>query len=265
MAVAVTTAPTPLIVARRCHPGSLVRRQWTTRPAWASVKPMNTPMANSGISVLVLPPTATSSSRREHGQGPDAVAEDQPAVSHPEEVRKVVVPRQQAGEHGQPAEGGVGGERQHQGDRERDDVVGPVTPDGVGHDLAQHGLVRPRLDVELVGEHGQPEQHHAPGSRPSRSSVRLARATRGSLKSGTPLAMASTPVRALQPAEKAFSTRSTRHRLHGVRRHERLPGLGGLQAERVDQTDGDDGQQPDDEHEGGDEEGAGALRPGRGG
>ena len=44
---------------------------------------------------------------------------------------------------------------------------------------------------------------------PSSSSVRLARATRGSLKRGTPLAMASTPVRALQPAEKAFRISST--------------------------------------------------------
>jgi hypothetical protein len=39
--------------------------------------------------------------------------------------------------------------------------------------------------------------------------VRLARATRGFLKSGTPLAMASTPVKALQPEAKARSTRNT--------------------------------------------------------
>ncbi len=42
---------------------------------------------------------------------------------------------------------------------------------------------------------------------PSSTSVRLARMVRGSRNSGTPLAMASTPVNALQPAEKAFRTR----------------------------------------------------------
>jgi hypothetical protein len=43
---------------------------------------------------------------------------------------------------------------------------------------------------------------------PSSSSVRLARRTRGGLNSGTPLAIASTPVSALQPAENAFSNSS---------------------------------------------------------
>ena len=44
---------------------------------------------------------------------------------------------------------------------------------------------------------------------PSSISVRFARTARGSRKSGTPLAIASTPVNALQPAEKALRTRST--------------------------------------------------------
>jgi hypothetical protein len=44
---------------------------------------------------------------------------------------------------------------------------------------------------------------------PSSNSVRFARATRGSRNSGTPLAMASTPVRALHPAENAFNTSRT--------------------------------------------------------
>ena len=44
----------------------------------------------------------------------------------------------------------------------------------------------------------------APRMTPSSTSVRLARTVRGSRKSGTPLAMASTPVSALQPAEKAL-------------------------------------------------------------
>ncbi len=47
----------------------------------------------------------------------------------------------------------------------------------------------------------------APRMRPSRSSVRFARTVRGSRNKGTPLAIASTPVSALHPAEKAFRTR----------------------------------------------------------
>ena len=61
VALAVTTAPMPLMAARRIQPRSLVRRQWTTSPAWDRVKPMKTPMANRGIRVLVLPSTTTSS------------------------------------------------------------------------------------------------------------------------------------------------------------------------------------------------------------
>ncbi len=49
----------------------------------------------------------------------------------------------------------------------------------------------------------------APRITPSIISVRFARTTRGSRNSGTPLAIASTPVKALQPAEKALRTRST--------------------------------------------------------
>ena len=49
----------------------------------------------------------------------------------------------------------------------------------------------------------------APSSAPSISSVRWARRARGGRKAGTPLAMASIPVRAEQPAEKAFRIRIT--------------------------------------------------------
>ena len=61
VATAVTNAPVPLITARLAQPCSRVRRQCTTRPDWERVKPMNTPIANKGIRVLVFPPTATSS------------------------------------------------------------------------------------------------------------------------------------------------------------------------------------------------------------
>ena len=61
VATAVTTAPMPLMTARWRQRGGRVRRQCTTSPVWDSVNPVNTPIANSGISVWVLPPTATSS------------------------------------------------------------------------------------------------------------------------------------------------------------------------------------------------------------
>jgi hypothetical protein len=61
VAAAVTAAPVPLTIARCCHRGGRVLRQWTTSPAWESVKPVNTPIANSGIRVRVLPPTTISS------------------------------------------------------------------------------------------------------------------------------------------------------------------------------------------------------------
>ncbi len=61
VAMPVITAPIPLMVARRRQPGGRSRRQCTTRPVCESVKPTNTPMAKSGMSVLVLPRTATMS------------------------------------------------------------------------------------------------------------------------------------------------------------------------------------------------------------
>ena len=74
VAMAVTTAPMPLMTARRRQPGGRVLRQCTTRPVCERVKPMNTPMAKRGISVLVLPPTATSSAPGQDGEHHDAVA-----------------------------------------------------------------------------------------------------------------------------------------------------------------------------------------------
>ena len=68
--------------------------------------------------------------------------------------------------------------------------------------------------------------------------------------------MASTPVRALQPAEKALSTSRMETASDGAVATRGCPGLGCSQAQGMDQPDGNDGQEPDDEHEGGDEEGA---------
>lgn len=60
VATAVTTAPVPLTAARRRQRGGRERCQCTTRPAWANVKPVNTPTANRGMGDWVLPFTASS-------------------------------------------------------------------------------------------------------------------------------------------------------------------------------------------------------------
>ena len=65
----------------------------------------------------------------------------------------------------------------------------------------------------------------APRMSPSSISVRLARTVRGSRKSGTPLAIASTPVSALQPAEKALRTSRIVTALRPVVGQLRRPGL----------------------------------------
>ena len=60
-AIAVITAPVALIVARSRQCGGRSARQWRTSPTWLSVKPMNTPIANSGIRLLTCAPDAISS------------------------------------------------------------------------------------------------------------------------------------------------------------------------------------------------------------
>ena len=60
--IAVITAPAPFTLARSCQRRGLALRQWRTSPIWLSVKPMNTPIAYSGISFSVWAPTAISNS-----------------------------------------------------------------------------------------------------------------------------------------------------------------------------------------------------------
>src|ERR1019366_6411233 len=160
VATAVTVAPTPLISALRDQLGPRVRRQWTTRPDWAMVKPMNTPMANRGMSELVFPFTATSRAAENTASAQTPLPKTCRLSRQAEEVGQVVVASQQAGEDREPAEGCVCRKGQDQRDGEGHDVVGPVAADGVDHDLAQYGLPGTRLYVELVGEEGQAEQHH---------------------------------------------------------------------------------------------------------
>ncbi len=61
VATAVMTAPMPLMAARYRQRRGRSRRQCTTRPVWESVNPVKTPMAKRGISVFVLPRTASRS------------------------------------------------------------------------------------------------------------------------------------------------------------------------------------------------------------
>jgi hypothetical protein len=67
------------------------------------------------------------------------------------------------------------------------------------------------------------------------------------------LAIASTPVSALQAAENAFSN-SSAHRLHRACGQQRAAQWRGVRRQRVDQADGEDGEQPDDENHSGQQE-----------
>ena len=140
---------------------------------------------------------------------PDAVGEDLPVSAQREEMGQVVVPGQQAGQDRQPAERGVGGQGQHDGDGERDDVVGPMPSDGHRHDLAEDRLVRSRTDVPSLGpaRPGPGAWRRGSPRATARSAWPAPPGAAGT--AGTPLAIASTPVSALQPAENAFNTSST--------------------------------------------------------
>ena len=112
--------------------------------------------------------------------------------------------------------------------------------------------------MPAVGQHRQAQQHHAEDHAEQHLGPLGPGLTRGSLNSGTPLAIASTPVSALHPAEKAFRTSSTLTASSGTRGQQRTAGQWGVQGQRVDQADDDDGQQADDEDHRGQQE-----RPGR--
>jgi hypothetical protein len=60
--IAVSVAPNPFSATRARHLEGRSVRQWRTSPIWLIVNPMNTPIAYSGISLLVSAPTAISSS-----------------------------------------------------------------------------------------------------------------------------------------------------------------------------------------------------------
>ena len=60
-AAVVSTAPSPLMNARRAQPSPCCSCQCLTMPVWDRVNPTNTPMANTGIRAWVLPLDTTSS------------------------------------------------------------------------------------------------------------------------------------------------------------------------------------------------------------
>ena len=258
VAMAVTTAPMPLIMARRRQPGGRSRRQCTTRPVWDSVKPMNTPMANSGMSVLVLPSDGDQERGGQEGQDDDPVGEDLAVASQREEVRGIVVAREQAGEDREPAEGRVGRQGEHDRDRDGDDVVGPATADGHRHDLAEDGLPRSGADVPALREHRQAEQHgaeddaeqhlgplgpHGPWLAEQRHAVgdRLDAGERAA------------------PGREGLQDEQDGDRLESARGQLRRAELLLVQAEGMDEADGDDGEQAEDEDQRGQQEGTGRL------
>ncbi len=105
---------------------------------------------------------------------PDPVREHLSIAAEREEVRQVVVAREQAREHRKSAEGGVRGEREDERDRERDDVVGPVATDGVA--MIWLSTVWPERGptCQRLASTASPSSI-APRITPSSSSVRLAR------------------------------------------------------------------------------------------
>ena len=112
-ATAVITAPGAVDATRSRQRGGRSVRQWRTRPTWLSVNPMNTPIVNSGIRLLVSAPTAISSSSAASASATIAVAVHRPLGPQVEHVRQPVVLGQQAHQHRQAAEAGVGREPEH--------------------------------------------------------------------------------------------------------------------------------------------------------
>ena len=73
--------------------------------------------------------------------------------------------------------------------------------------------------------------------------MRLAARWRGSRNNGTPLAMASTPVRALHPAAKAFEHERTPTASRPRVATTTWPGCGRARGQGMDEPHRDDGQQ----------------------
>ncbi len=85
-------------------------------------------------------------------QDDDAVGEDQPVALRPELARDEAVTRQEEAQPRKVGEGGVGGQEQDEHGGRLDAVVDRARPEQVAAELRDHGLLRVRLDAEVVGE-----------------------------------------------------------------------------------------------------------------
>ncbi len=160
-AIAVITDPVALIATRSRQRGGRSLRQWRTRPTWLSVKPMNTPIANSGIRLLTRALDATSSTSDSERQRPDPDPVHRPLSAQIKDVRQPVILGQQAHQHRQPAEACVGRQAEHQRDRDVGDVERPPGAKRGRRHLGQHGHAAAWLDVMRVNQQRDADQHHA--------------------------------------------------------------------------------------------------------
>jgi hypothetical protein len=76
-----------------------------------------------------------------------------------QQVRQPVVVGQQAHQHRQAAEAGVGGQRQDQGDGDAGRVVGPAGAERAGGELGQHSDVAAGRHVLAADQDRQSDQH----------------------------------------------------------------------------------------------------------
>ena len=180
-------------------------------------------MMYSWISRVVSASKATTSAAASRPSSDDPVAEDQAVAAAGELPGQVAVPGQQRGQHGEAVEGGVGGEHEHgRGERLRSGRTGRTrrrtaaapswaitvcwaasggSPSAVGSsamctpDVRASTVIPPNIVTARM---------------PMAASVRAALRDFGGRNDGTPLLIASTPVRAVQPEEKARSSRSRR-------------------------------------------------------
>ena len=122
-------------------------------------------------------------------------------------MRNPVVVSEQAQKHRQAAERRVRREQEHKRHGEPDRVERRPVPERRRGELREHGDASAWHDVEADDQRAESEQHHRRAA-PRASAPCVERSlTWGSRKLGTALAIASTPVSALQPAANAFRIR----------------------------------------------------------
>ncbi len=203
----VSTAPVPLIRARCSHRAGRWVVQCRTRPHLAEREADEDTDREERDQPVRVGVDGDEQHGGQQGQGQHAVAVDRPFGTEPEQMGQAVVAGEQAHQHGQSA-AGVRREKQNQSDDQIGGVISPAGAVGACRELGEHGHVPTRGDMVAADEQGETDEHD-PEHAPSMSSVRWARLTRGVRKVGTALAMASTPVRAEHPDEKAFITSSS--------------------------------------------------------